>query len=120
MTFFFTSIFKIFGAVIGFMKIRVSDEKNYLNFVLDGEKGSAIFQKPYYGLEAYLLKHISVSEKGKGLGSYLLKESLEYLKELGCEEVLVSSWPWTVGFYKKHGFEVIDSGFDEVILRKEL
>ncbi|MGE0206516.1 MAG: GNAT family N-acetyltransferase [Candidatus Babeliales bacterium] len=48
---------------------------------------------------------LNPKEQHKGLGSWLLKKSLNDMKKHGCQTVTVCSLFEAVGFYAKHGFE---------------
>ncbi|HBU70414.1 MAG TPA: GNAT family N-acetyltransferase [Elusimicrobia bacterium] len=66
-----------------------------------------------------LIRHayIKTAYRGKGIGSQLLK----YLLGLTMKPVLIGTWrdtDWSIIFYEKHGFTVVDRDVADSLLKK--
>ena len=61
----------------------------------------------YHPDDAWYLAFIGVdpSKQGLGVGSFILKEALKHIDELGERAYLESSNPRNMSLYERHGFE---------------
>jgi GNAT superfamily N-acetyltransferase len=65
-----------------------------------------------------LIRHayVETSSQKKGIGALLLS----HLRQLADRPVLIGTWAdasWAIRFYRKHGFEIVNVGEKEVLLR---
>ncbi len=52
---------------------------------------------------------VSKSSRANGVGSVLLKAMEDYLKSVGCEDILLAVFAYNnkaIDFYKKHGYHM--------------
>jgi GNAT superfamily N-acetyltransferase len=69
--------------------------------------------------EVDLIRHayVSPAEQGLGVGSGLL----EHLRGLSSRPMLVGTWAraeWAIGFYRRHGFELVSSDLARALLQR--
>lgn len=83
---------------VGFYKkLADKDFRFAAGVIADAEKGDCGFVNALFVEEPL---------RGKGLGTYLLKEAERFAKENGASMVFSSAGDWNVGFFKKNGYLV--------------
>ena len=65
------------------------------------------------GARAWRLRGMAVEEavQGQGVGSALLAAAVERLRRLGAEVVWANGRDTALGFYERHGWQVVGDGF---------
>lgn len=69
--------------------------------------------------EVSLIRHayVRTDQRSKGIGGHLLSFLISYTKKT----ILIGTWEsafWAIGFYEKHGFEVVSKESKENLLRQ--
>jgi len=65
------------------------------------------------GKRTWRLRGMAVEEpvRGRGVGSALLAAAMDRLRELGAEVVWANGRDTALGFYQRHGWQVVGDGF---------
>jgi GNAT superfamily N-acetyltransferase len=65
------------------------------------------------GARAWRLRGMAVEEgaQGRGVGSAILVAAVDRLRELGAEVLWANGRDTALGFYERHGWEVVGDGF---------
>ncbi|KXY73131.1 GNAT family N-acetyltransferase [Bacillus sp. FSL W7-1294] len=95
---------------------RMAEPEDIYMIKIDGEIVALIeFSKGMYGEKSIQIDNFEVFNKGKGIGSKIVKELTKDLD--GLEIYLYPSSNKSEAFWKKHKFEGIDDGTETIILR---
>lgn len=93
------------------------DDKDYESlhcFFVDGERVIAYLRAFCSGEGVVTIGRVLTLEHKKGLGSELMKKSIEEIKkQFDCKKVIVHAQKQAVGFYEKVGFYTISREFLE-------
>jgi ribosomal protein S18 acetylase RimI-like enzyme len=91
-------------AVAAVLSETVAAEKQEELFAVLGQMGAAHLADPHWYL-SWLA--VEPDRQGDGLGARLLAHCLEIVDERGSPAFLETPNPRNVGFYERHGFEVV-------------
>ncbi|MDR0879683.1 MAG: GNAT family N-acetyltransferase [Clostridioides sp.] len=94
------------------------DNKNAVHLVVFDHNNTAFATARIITLDndVYKIGLVAVikSERKKHIGKYLMEEAIEYIKELGGKEIILSAQEYARNFYEKLGFvKCGDSIFNE-------
>ena len=93
------------------------DGKDYESlhcFFADGDKVIAYLRAFCSGEGVVTIGRVLTLEHKKGLGSELMKKSIEEIKkEFGCKKIIVHAQKQAVGFYEKMGFCTVSDEYME-------
>ncbi len=83
-------------------------------FLWENQKICAYMRAFYKGEKDVRIGRVLAINKRQGVGSQLMKNALEYIKNnMPCEKISLNSQTQAVGFYEKFGFERIGEEFME-------
>ena len=90
------------------------DYKSRHFFLWENEKICAYLRAFYCSENDVRIGRVLAINKRQGIGSQLMKNALEYIKNnMPCDKISVSSQTQAVGFYEKFGFERFGEQFME-------
>ena len=93
------------------------DGKDYESlhcYFADGDRVIAYLRAFCSGEDVVTIGRVLTLEHKKGLGSELMKKSIEEIKkEFNCQKIIVHAQTQAVGFYEKMGFNSVSEEFLE-------
>lgn len=85
--------------------IRTSKSINYLVAEIDNKVVGIIG----YDITKLYSLFVSKEHHRKGIGSRLLEEAVHQIKKQGSKQVYTFATQFSIPFYQKHGFEMVDN-----------
>jgi ELP3 family radical SAM enzyme/protein acetyltransferase len=96
--------------LIGFLRLRLSPKDDEVNAVLPSIKGCALIRELHvYSNISDVGNNIEGSLQHKGYGKQLVAKAEEIAKENGYHKVAIISGTGVRGYYKKLGYQLIDT-----------
>ncbi len=91
-----------------------TDYKSIHCFFYDGKRVTAYLRAFCSDKDVVTVGRVLTLEHGKGLGSELMKRSIEEIqKRFMCKKISIHAQKQAVGFYKKLGFSIVSDEFLE-------